>query len=175
LDGTNIFAISIHILSGSPEGEYQGHVLSYNPQTTVLTISQASSRVPIRLLVPSAASIVRTGQTPFSSASSGTSDLVKGSLISVTFKPGDKGQAVASKVAVLATPGSAFVFIGNLSSLDMHKGLWELSDPLVDKNYEFFVDSARIPASSSFHIGDRIRVSATFDGARYVADEIEIN
>ena len=60
----------------------------------------------------------------------------RGSLISVTFNSGDKGKAVASKVDVLATPGSAFVFAGNLSSLDMHKGLLDLTDPLDDKGYE---------------------------------------
>ena len=31
LDGENVFAVSIHILSGSPEGECEGRVLRYNP------------------------------------------------------------------------------------------------------------------------------------------------
>ena len=31
LDGTTVFARSIHMLSGSPEGECQGQVMSYDP------------------------------------------------------------------------------------------------------------------------------------------------
>jgi len=175
LDGTNVFAVSVHMLSASPEGEYQGRVLSYNPQTTELSLGQASSRVPITLRVPSAASIVRTGQTQSSSASSGTSDLVKGSLVSVSFKSGDKGQAIATRVSILAAPGDTFVFTGDLSSLDMHKGLLELTDPRDDKSYEVTFDSARLPATFRLHDGDHVRVSATFDGARYVAHDIAVD
>jgi hypothetical protein len=175
LDGTNIFAISIHMLSRSPEGEYQGHVLSYNPETTELNVGRTPSRAPFAILVPGNTLIVRAGQSPFSSVPSGIADLVKGSLISVTFVSDDKGRGIASSIAVLATPGSAFEFVGDISFLDMHRGLLELTDPLDDKAYEVSFDSARLPATSSLHDGDHIRVSATFDGARYVANEIAVN
>jgi hypothetical protein len=39
LDGTNVFALSIHILSQSPQGEYQGRVLNYDSSSNQLTIS----------------------------------------------------------------------------------------------------------------------------------------
>src|SRR5271166_6600694 len=52
LDGTAIYALSIHTLSQSPGGELQGRVLSYNPGTQELAVSSAMDRQPIKLLVP---------------------------------------------------------------------------------------------------------------------------
>jgi hypothetical protein len=62
LDGTNVFAISIHLLSRAPEGEFQGQVLSYNPDTRELTVSASSSREPVKLVVPMNTPITRQGQ-----------------------------------------------------------------------------------------------------------------
>jgi hypothetical protein len=175
LDGTNVFALSIHILSRPPEGEYQGRVLSYNPATSELTIGTVLSREPLRLLVPPDASIVRQGQASFSSAPSGLSDLVKGSLVSVSFESGKEGHGVASQIAILAIPGSTFLFSGNLSSVDMHLGSLVLVDPRDDKSYQIFFGSPHLLASQNLHDGDHIRVTATFDGNRYVGSAITAN
>ena len=93
LDGTNIFALSIHILSQSPEGECQGQVLKYNPGTRELTVTAALSSEPIELLVPTGTPIVRTRRKPHPLRR--LSDLVKGALISAQFEPGNKGQGIA--------------------------------------------------------------------------------
>jgi hypothetical protein len=175
LDGTDVFALSIHILSRSPEGEYQGHVLNYNPETNELTLSAALSHQSLKLLVPINTPVIREGQSTSSSASSGPSDFVRGTLISVRFESDKKGRGVASQVTILATTGSAFVFSGNLSSLDMHSGLLVLVDPRDDKGHEIFVDFARFPTSRKLHNGDYVKVTATFDGTRYLADAIDAN
>ena len=172
LDGTHVFALSIHILSQSPEGEFQGSVQNYNPVTRTLTVSAAQMRNPIKLLLPVDTPVFREGQGPSSSASSGAPDLVKGTLVSVTFKSDKEGRGVASQVAILATPGSAFIFSGNLSSLDMHTGSLVLVDPRDDKSYQIFFDFNRLPASQNLHEGDSVRVIATFDGTRYVASSL---
>lgn len=175
LDGTNVFAISIHILSQSPAGEFQGNVLNYNPETRMLTVGAVQLRDPIKLLVPVNARVFREGQGPFSSASSGVSDLVNGALISVTFESNKDGRGVASRIAILAIPGSAFVFSGNLSSLDMHTGSLVLVDPRDDKIYQISFDPARLPASQNLREGVRIRVVATYDGTRYMASALAVN
>jgi hypothetical protein len=175
LDGTDVFALSIHMLSRSPEGEYQGHVLNYNPETRELTVSAVISREPIKLLLPMNTPFVREGHATFSSANAGPSDLVKGALISVKFESDSHGRGVATQIAILATPGSAFVFNGNLSSLDMHSGLLVLVDPRDEKTYEIFFDSSRFPTSQNLHPGDHVMVTASFDGTRYVASAITVN
>jgi hypothetical protein len=103
------------------------------------------------------------------------SDLAKGALISLTFESDRKGGGVASQIAILASPGSAFVFGGNLSSLDMHSGSLVLVDPRDEKSYEVFFDAARLPTSHTLHEGDYVRVTATFDGSRYEASAIAVD
>ena len=175
LDGTNVFAISIHLLSRMPEGEYQGQVLSYNADTKELSVSAASSRDPVKLVVPMNTPITRVGQVDLSSSRPGSSDLVKGTLISLTFEPNKEGQGIVNRIEVLATPGSAFVFGGILSSLDMHRGLLTVSDPRDQKTYQIVFDPSKFPTSQTLHEGDNVRVAATYDGSRYLANAIALN
>jgi hypothetical protein len=171
LDGTNIFALSIHMLSQSPEGQCQGQVMNYNPGSGNLTVSATLSREPITLAVPAGTSIVREGQSGFSSGGSGASDLVKGALVSVNFRSGSEGRAIASHIAILAIPGSAFVFSGNISVLDMHSGSLVIVDPSDNKTYQVFFDPARFSAEN-LREGEHVRVTAEFDGNRYMASAI---
>jgi hypothetical protein len=170
LDGTNVFAVSIHILSQSPEGEVHGQVLNYNPATGVLTVSDPVFREPVELQVPTGTPVVRVGQ-----AAAGPSDLHPGTLVAIKFKPGNEGRGVTSQIEILATPGSAFVFTGNVSFVDLHSGRLVLIDPRDDQNYQVSFDPARLPASRDLHEGSHVTVTADFDGARYVARAITIN
>lgn len=175
LDGTSVFAISIHILSRSPAGEFQGSVLNYDPETRTLAVGAVQLRDPVKLFLPVSARVFREGQSQFTSASSGVSDLVSGALISVTFESDKDGRGVASQIAILAIPGSAFVFSGNLSSLDMHTGSLVLVDPRDDKSYQISFDPARLPATQNLRAGVHIRVVATYDGTRYMASALAVN
>jgi len=175
LDGTAVFAVSIHMLTRAPEGECEGQVLKYDSETGELAVSPTLSREPIKLLVPKDITIVREGQAAFASVHSGPSDLVKGSVISIRFRPDKDGRGVASRVAVLAVPGSSFVMRGNLSSLDLHAGLLILVDSEDDKSYRIFFDFARVPAARDLHPGDLVTATSRFDGVRYVADAISVD
>src|SRR3954451_1240131 len=46
LEGTSVFAMSIHMLSDMPQGESEGRVVDYNPETRELTIGSSMSREP---------------------------------------------------------------------------------------------------------------------------------
>jgi hypothetical protein len=65
LDGTNVYALSIHLLSQSPEGEYQGQVLNYNLNTRELTVSVTMSHDTLNLLVPVNTPVARLGESAF--------------------------------------------------------------------------------------------------------------
>lgn len=175
LDGTSVFAISIHLLSREPEGEFHGQVLSYNPDSRELTVRASSSREPVKLVVPMNTPITRQGQIERSLLRSGLSDLVKGTLVSLTFEPNKQGQGITNAIEVLAIPGSAFVFGGSLSSLDMHSGLMSVIDPGDRNSYQIVFDPSKFPTSQTWHEGDSVRVVATFDGFRYVADSVAVN
>jgi hypothetical protein len=175
LDGTDVYALSIHILSHAPGGEYQGRVLGYDSAAHELTISSPISSQSIKLIVPTNTSVVHQGQGALSSALSSTSDLVKGDLISIEFESDNKGRGIASQIAILAAPGSAFIFSGDLSSLDMHSGFLVLVDQRDGKSYAIHFDSRQLPASQNLHEGDHLRVTATYDGTRYVANELSVD
>lgn len=173
LEGTTVFARSIHMLSELPEGECQGQVMNYNPDDHELTVRDVLSRDPVKLRVPAGISVVRRGQAA-NSAGLGSSDLIRGTLISVKFRSDSKGHGVASEVAILATPGAAFVFVGSVASLDLHSGWLVLVDPRDDKRYDVFFDS-RFPVSRELREGADVTVTTVFDGGRYVANTITVN
>jgi hypothetical protein len=169
LDGTTIFARSIHMLSNLPEGECQGQVVSYDRGKGELMVRDLLSPAPIKLHVSSATTIVGQGQAV------STGDLIAGTLISIHFQADSTGQNVASKIAVLATPGSAFVFSGNVIFLDLHRGLMALVDPRDDKHYEISFDPNRFSISHDVHEGTAVTVTANFDGTRYAASNVTVN
>jgi hypothetical protein len=172
LDGANVFAVSIHALSQQPEGDYQGRVVSYDPGTRQLTIASSASRDTLTVQVAGDATFQREGQPSFTAAGSGPQDLRHGSLVSIDFASSQTGHGIASKISVLAVPGAAFAFNGNISSLDLHSGLMVLVDPRDQQSYQISFDAARLPAGQELHIGEHVNVKAEYDGLHYVADRI---
>ena len=174
LDGTAVFARSIHMLSRSPEGECQGQVLSYDPGSTVLTLSDSLSRDAIHLHVPAGTAIVREGQTASASGQAGLSDLVKGTLISAKFQSDNKGQGVASRIAILAIPGETLTFNGNVSFLDLRENQFVVANASNDQSYKISFDPAVFPQTRNLREGTSVKVTAEFEGSRYVARAITI-
>ncbi len=105
LDGTNIFAIRIHMLSQLPEGQYQGQVVSYDRQTGEITLRAAGSKTPITLRVPTGTPVMRLDEDPLAAQQHDPSNFAPGSLVEVTFNGGHGGHGVATEVDVLASPG----------------------------------------------------------------------
>jgi hypothetical protein len=172
LDGTDVFALSVRMLSRSPEGECQGRVSHYNPATRELTISGSPSREPIMLLVPAGTPVLRQEDAASSSRNSNPSELVVGTLISARFNGDNHGRGVASQVTILAAPGSTFVLNGNVSFLDYHSGLLVLVDARDNRTYGISFNPGHFPMSRHLHKGDHVSVTANFDGTSYVASSI---
>ncbi len=175
LDGASVFAVSIHILSGSQEGECDGRVFKYDPNTGELTVASSMSPAPVKLLVPANASIERVGEPDFTASQPGLSDLVPGSLVSLSFEPGAAHRNVATQIKVFAVPGAAFVFSGNITFLDMQTGIMVLVDPRNGKSYQINFDSARLQTSESLRTQANVTVTAIYDGTQYAANAITMN
>jgi hypothetical protein len=174
LDGDDVFAVSVHMLSHSPRGECHGQVLAFDPRDGEVTVRNSLSGEPIQIRVEPQTTIARMGQPAFASAVTGTSDLMRGALISVKFESNNSGGAVADAIAILATPGSGFYFSGNVTYLDMHAGLMGLTDPRDQSSYTVAFDPASFPVSRQLREGSRVSVTARFDGRQYVASKINI-
>jgi hypothetical protein len=173
LDGASVFAISVHILSDQGSGDYQGRVLRFSPETGLLMLTSSETREPFRVTVTNQTSFKRLGQSAFSSAQSSANDLVPGSLVSVEFSANNKGQGTAREISVLAAPGATFVFSGTLSALDMGRGALTLVDAKTNQAYQISFDPSH-QSAQSLRAGQRVRISADYDGKGYVATDISV-
>lgn len=169
LDGDTIFARSIHSLTQSIDGQCHGQVLSFDAVKRELLIRDGLAPQPIKVQVPAGATIVGEGQQTASRTA-----LSRGALVAVTFRSDGNGRAIANKIDVLATPGSAFVFNGVVSYLDVHRGVLVLADPRDQSHYEISFDP-RSPIHSSLREGQGVTVTAGFNGEHYAAQQIVIH
>ena len=172
LDGTNVFAMRIHMLTKLPAGECRGQVISYDPENGQLRINAALSPQPIVLQVPADTPVVRVGESYFQGGGGGISDLAPGSLVDVQFSANGSGHGVATHIDVLATSGSDFIFSGVLTFLDVAHGQLTIVDPRDNHRYDVVFDPSQFPVSEQIHDGAHVRVTARFDGRSYVATEI---
>ena len=175
LDGANVFAVSIHILSGPADGECEGRVVRYDPYNGELVVASQMSPAPITFQVPANASIARVGEREFTTGRSGAADLVAGALVSVSFESGSARRNVVKEIKVMAVPGATFEFSGTISFLDMHTGTMVLVDPRDRKSYQIHFDSARLPTRATLRPQVNVTVTATFDGSGYAANAITAN
>lgn len=175
LDGDNVFAVSIHILTGSPEAECDGRVLKYDPNRGELTVASSMSPEQVNMVVSANTGIARVGEPSFTAGRSGLSDLVPGTLISASFESGAAHRNVATQIKVLAVPGATFVFNGNITYLDLHAGTMVLVDPRDEKSYQVRFDSDRLPTSETLRPQANVTVRATYDGTQYAANAITMN
>lgn len=174
LDGTNVFALRVHMLTTLPEGETQGQVIRFDPGSGELTLTASLSHESVRLHVPQSTPVVRMGQKDFTAGQRGLEDLMRGSLVNVKFQSTGRGEGSATHIEVLATPGSTFTFSGVLSFIDLHQGLLIIVDPQDNQSYRCSFSPSAFPDTGKLHEGSAVRLVAHFDGARYVASEITI-
>jgi len=172
LDGTSVFAISVHILSQLQQGDYSGQVVSYDPSTGDLELVGERGGDAIRLRVSSSTTFERKGQGSSTGTAAGPGDLQPGSLVSLQFDPDGKGRGSATRITVLATPGSKFVFSGNLVALDAQSGRMTVLDPRNDQTYEIQFAPGSLSSIQNIHPGQHVRVTTEYDGTRYLAQEV---
>jgi hypothetical protein len=168
LDGTAVFARSIHVLTRAIDGECQGQVLNFDPATGELTVRDSLSSQPMKFRVPQGTAIsgdVRGGVA--------AANLNAGSLVKLNFQPGG-GRGVVTRVTVLAAPGEQFVFSGRVTYLDISAGKLAIVDPRDQNRYDVTFDP-QLAAINNVHLGNDVVVNATFDGTRYSASSIKLN
>lgn len=174
LDGTDIFAVRVHILTDVPEGNLRGQVDSFNAGTGKLDLHLAGTKSAITFVVPTGTPIARIGQQSFVKEGKGIADLVPGAIVDVTFKPGEEARGTATGIAVRVVPGAEVVIQGELVTLDLHAGHLSISTAQDTLPTNVAFDPSRFQLSSQLHISDRVRVSARFDGSKYTATSIAL-
>jgi hypothetical protein len=164
-DGEHVFARNIRVRGQASLAELRGQVLHYNARAGKIEIRDELSDEALYLALPPDAVIRRKGE------STSIHDLPPGSLVRVRFDP---DQGVAREIEVDATPGSSFVFVGEIVYLDMSRGVLALRNRANDTSYEIYF-GPHMAGVDRLGMGQRATITATFDGRRYTAVRLEFD
>jgi hypothetical protein len=168
LDGSRVFAKTIWIETGTPNGNGRGQVLAYDPQNGILTVRDELSSQPLKFRMDKTAAIRQGNETR------SLSDLRPGSLVALVFGPEQERYGTIQQVSILAQPGSQFSFVGRVTYLDLSRKMIALENQTDNQSYEIYLES--LPGSSvrGLRQGSLVSISAVFDGTHYVAHRIEL-
>lgn len=169
LDGTTIFARNIRLVAAAPAGQSRGQVVEFDAHNGELTLRDALSPEPVKLQVSQNATIVRGEQAAT------WSDLQPGTLVALTFAPDGSDTPRVRNISIIASPGTGFVFWGQVEHFDLHRGLLVLLDPRDNKSYEVSFERSLHPQLQNLRAGTNVTVNATFDGKGYTARAITVN
>lgn len=178
LDGKDIFARNIRVLPAVPTGEGKGQIVEYDATRRELTLRDTLSPRPVKMRLTAGATIVHGDEaaTP--------ADLQPGTLVTLSFVPGafvpggDKQsdrQPMVSQVSILASPGATFFFSGQVTFLDLHRGMVVIVDPRDNKSYEVYVDANDRELARKIQEGTDVMVEARFNGTHYEARNVTVN
>ncbi len=173
LDGTSVFALKIHMLSQVPESECRGQIRAHDTSSGLLEVRCDLTDKSVTFNVPASISILLLKQDGHSSAPATSTDLTTGSLVLVNFNADDRGQGVATKISILAQPGSAFIFTGDLLSLDLPAGHMVVAEGADSTSYNISFTPGNLPGSGDVQQGVHVSVTARFNGSGYVASGIK--
>ncbi len=168
LDGTAVFALKIHILSATPESDCSGQVQAFDAAGGLLEVVCREMGAPVTLRITKATEITAGKQ-----AAPGGVSLRKGDLVKAAFSPGTGAQTEAASVTILAHPGSAFTFTGELVSLDIPAGRMTVSAPLDDTSYALTFTPGAFPGPADLKEGAQVTVTASFNGTGYAAGSVQ--
>ena len=168
LDGSTVFARSIHLKGASAAGQSQGIVIAYRSDKGELLLRDALSPQPLKIRVSQNTRVMQGEQQ------SSIAALMPGSLVSVDFGAQQHGD-FARQISVLATPGSHFTFAGRVIGLDLRLGILTIASSTDHKTYEIYFDPARVVVDNSLRPGADITAETSFEGSRYVARSLSVN
>ena len=164
LNGSRVFAKTIWIQTGAESGLGQGQILDFDREKQTLTVRDEISSQPIKMHL-SSATVIRKGDQP-----AAVGDLVKGSLVSLSFGP----QHELQRITVLATPGTSFTFAGRVTYLDMSRQMIAIDNRSDRKKYDVYVTAIPLNVMRQVHEGEDVSVSAVFNGNQYDARSVTI-
>ena len=166
LDGTQVFARNIRVVTGSAAADARGQIVSNNPATGQITVQDELSARPVSFRV-TPATVVSSG-----GGKSTVAQLQPGSLVTVKFSPDRRDRDVAQEISVIAAPGSVFTFYGKITYLNMSTRTLAVANESDKRTYDIkFTPAAVNP--EALQQGKQVLVKARFDGTGYTADNIK--
>jgi hypothetical protein len=165
LDGHQIFARNVHVITKNGPASASGQVTAFN--NGVMIVDDDLSSRPVRFRVDGETQVKRDG------GAATISEVQPGSLVTVRFAPGVANRGVAREVTILASPGQAVTFDGTVRNIDLRSKELAIENHIDSKTYEVAVDGdPGIP--DNLMVGSEVTVAAVFDGRGYKAKSIAV-
>ena len=164
----NILARNIRLGVSAPPADADGQIERVDLEHGEVSLLDRINSVPVHFGVTAATRIIR-GATPSTLA-----DVKPGALVRVKFLPQSGYRGVARQITIIASPGTAFTFIGQLSFLDVHRGLLAVLNQTDGRTYDIHFSPASLPNASQLGVGQQVTVVAIFDGPQYTARSVTI-
>ena len=164
----DIFARNIRVGVTQLPADADGQIVNVDQKHSELTLRDSINSVPVRFAVDQDTRI-SNGQSP-----AAFKDVKPGTLVHVRFAAESPNRGLAREISILATPGSAFTFIGKITYLDLHRGLLAVQNSGDSKNYELRFAPLKTEERNRLGVGTEVRVVATFDGTHYTAQSIDV-
>lgn len=168
LDGKDVFAKNIRIVTVSSVGQSSGQVVGHEPGSAEVMVRDVLSPEPLKLTLDSNSVVTRDGRQV------SADELVPGALVSTDFHPDGRGRILARQISILAVPGSTFYFVGQVAHLDLSRGLLVVIDPRNQRSYDIHCHPSLLRAHPDLHEGAQVTVTTTFDGTQYAARNIQL-
>ncbi len=162
LDGTAVFAQTVHLPTEAALGAVIGQVIEYDAAQGSLSVRDQLSSQPIKFRVTSKTTVTGGG-------------VGSGALVQLSFLPGED-PAWIREIRVLIAPGSVFTFAGRITFLDFAAHQLVLASATDDNRYEIQFNPATVGADSVARLqeGTSVNVVARFNGQAYVADSVTV-
>ncbi len=164
----DIFARNIRLGVSAPPADADGQIYRVDQQHGEVTLLDRINSVPVHFGVTGQTRIVH-GLTPATLA-----DVKPGTLVHVKFAPEGGYRGVAREISIIAVPGAAFTFVGQITYLDMHRGLLAVANQTDGKTYDIHFSPGRLANAGNLGVGEQVTLVATFDGPQYTAQSVTI-
>ncbi len=165
LDGTQLFARNIRVVTSLRPADARGQIVNYNPGSGVMTVRDDLSAAPVTFRVTNETQVKGSG-------GDSKIDLVPGSLVTVHFSSDHRKRNTAQEVTILAMPGASFTFAGKVRHLDVKSGVMAVENASDNKVYELHFDPDTV--GQDVTVGSDVEVSAEFQGSRYKAKTVKL-
>jgi Domain of unknown function (DUF5666) len=162
LDGTAVFAKTVHLPKDAAQGTTFGQIIGYDAAQGSLTIRDQLSSLTAKFRVTSKTTVTGAGLGP-------------GALVQISFLPGEETPLVR-EIQVLAAPGSVFTFSGRITFLDLASHELVIANASDDKRYEIQFNPAAIEAAAKERLqeGASVTIAARFNGQGYIAESVTV-
>jgi cold shock CspA family protein len=162
LDGTAVFAKTVHLPADTAQGAVTGQVVSYDATRGIVSVRDELSSQPARFRLTSTTAITGAGIGP-------------GALVQLSFLPGEP-PPIAREIRVLIAPGAVFTFSGRVTFLDLSAQEVVLLSATDNTRYEIQLNPAALQEDSLAHLreGANVTIAARFDGRGYVAESVTL-